>query len=155
MPAGGGKVELLWAPGGTHSEPCYFQSLTQWLTANPGWSEIVWSITPIGPVAGRFVGGSIVVPTSVPGARVEAAVAAWSGNAASFDSAWLGGHSRQSLSPSRSWLATPRQRHPASPQWSPDPAASRGSTWRYQNLKCYCSHCWVARSPACGASAGN
>jgi hypothetical protein len=93
VPANGGFVELLWAPVGTASiEYSFFATLTQWLSANPGWQAIESSITPIGPVAGRFLGGTVTVPTATPGAPIQARVAAWMGNYATFDSAvWARG----------------------------------------------------------------
>jgi hypothetical protein len=93
IPPGGGFVHLLWAPAGTFSAPpMQGTSLTSWLCANPGWSAL-FSITPIGPVDGRFLGGAVTVPTAVPGAQIEARVAAWRGNFSCFDAASLGaGH---------------------------------------------------------------
>lgn len=92
LPANGGFVELLWAPGETPvSSWSPFENLTSWLARNPGWSVIQSSKTAIGPVPGRFTGGAIAVPTAVPGARIEAAVAGWEGNYSTFDAAFAAG----------------------------------------------------------------
>lgn len=91
MPVGGGFVQLLWAPAGTHAEPYSLgSSLTGWFAANPGW-QATWSIKSVGPVAGRFIAGTVTVPTATPGAPVQAAVAAWAGNFANFDVAVAAG----------------------------------------------------------------
>lgn len=91
MPVNGGFVELLWAPSGTALSawnPAAPVSLTAFLAANPGWQAIATSIKAIGPVAaGRFNAGTVTVPTATPGAPIQAAVAAWGGNYATFDAA--------------------------------------------------------------------
>lgn len=86
-----GFVQLLWAPSGTQADPWFGQSLSRWLSDNPGWQELYASIRPLGPVAGRFLGGTVTLPTMFPGARVEAIVAAWRGNYFSFDAAMAAG----------------------------------------------------------------
>jgi hypothetical protein len=90
----GGYVQLLWAPTGTALTPWNPNtpmSLTAYLAANPGWSAIESSIKAIGPIAaGRFNAGTITVPTTAPGVPIQAAVAAWQGNFASFDLAYTG-----------------------------------------------------------------
>lgn len=87
IPANGGYVQLLWAPSGTAATPYTAGSLTDWLAANPGWAAIDASIKAVGPAAGRFNAGAITVPTATPGAPIQAAVAAWQGNFASFNAA--------------------------------------------------------------------
>jgi hypothetical protein len=92
VPANGGFVQLLWAPANTAATDLGAnQNLTQWLTANPGWAKIDTSVKAIGPVAGRFLGGTVTVPTSTPGAPINAAVASWAGSAANFDAAVAAG----------------------------------------------------------------
>lgn len=93
IPPNGGFVELLWAPAGTASQPFWGQSLTQWLTGNPGWMAIDSSITAIGPLPGRFLGGSVTIPTATPGRPIQARIAAWTGNYSSFDAAVFSGNS--------------------------------------------------------------
>jgi hypothetical protein len=95
IPVNGGFVQLLWAPSGTamtawdSGNPV---SLTAFLAANPGWNAIPESIKAIGPIAaGRFNAGAITVPTAAPGAPIQAAVAAWEGNFATFDAAQAAG----------------------------------------------------------------
>jgi hypothetical protein len=94
IPANQGFVQFLWAPAGTAATDLSLgQTLTQWLTANPGWNAIASSIKAIGPVAGRFLGGTVTVPTATPGAAIQGAVASWGGNFANFDAAVSGGGS--------------------------------------------------------------
>lgn len=87
IPNAGGFVQLLWAPSGTAATDYTTGTLADWLTANPGWQAIDSSIKAIGPLAGRFLGGTVTVPTATPGAAIQAAVAGWKGNFASFDAA--------------------------------------------------------------------
>lgn len=83
----GGMVQLFWAPAGTALTGWTSgQTLAQWLTANPGWAATDAKIIN-GPVAGRFSGGTLNVPVTPPGAPIDAVVAAWTGNSASFDAA--------------------------------------------------------------------
>jgi hypothetical protein len=92
LPNAGGYVQLLWAPAGTAAaDYSATQSLTAWLAANPGWAAIDSSIKAIGPVAGRFLGGTVTVPTPVAGAPIQAAVASWSGTMQTFDAAFAAG----------------------------------------------------------------
>lgn len=91
IPNAGGFVQLLWAPSGTAAADYSGTTLTAWLAANPGWQAIETSIKGIGPVAGRFLGGTVTVPTATPGAAIQAAVAGWKGNFASFDAAQAAG----------------------------------------------------------------
>lgn len=96
IPVNGGFVELLWAPSGTALaapwNPNAPVSLTAFLAANPGWQALPASIKAVGPIAaGRFNAGAVTVPTATPGAPIQAAVAAWRGNFATFDAALQGG----------------------------------------------------------------
>lgn len=91
VPESGGFVQLLWAPAGSSFEAYTSGSLTSWLAANPAWSVLASSSQFIGPLAGRFDAGVVTVPTATPGAVIEAAVACWLGNYASFDAAVAGG----------------------------------------------------------------
>jgi hypothetical protein len=101
VPNAGGFVQLLWAPSGTAAGGYTGgQTLASWLTANPGWSAIDSSIKAIGPVAGRFLGGPVTVPTATPGAAIQAAVASWTGNFSSFDAAVNAGDQRSGISSS-------------------------------------------------------
>jgi len=88
---GGAFVELLWAPGGTSLTSWVGQPLAEWLSSNPGWREAGSSIKPIGPLPGRFLGGTVVLPTEQPGGPVELLVVGWLGNHVSFDAALAGG----------------------------------------------------------------
>lgn len=83
----GGFVQLFWAPAGTALTGWTSgQTIAQWLTANPGWGQTEAKIIN-GPTAGRFSGGTLNVPVTPPGAPIDAVVAAWTGNSASFDAA--------------------------------------------------------------------
>jgi hypothetical protein len=90
----GGFVQLLWAPSGTAAtefNAATYPSLTAWLNANPGWQKLDASIKAVGPAPGIFLGGKQTVPTATPGAPIAAAVAAWTGNYATFDLAQAAG----------------------------------------------------------------
>ncbi len=55
MPDKGGFVQLLWAPQNTHPQPwALSQTLSSWLSMNPGWNSIESSIKAVGPVPGGF-----------------------------------------------------------------------------------------------------
>lgn len=83
-----GRVQLLWASAGTpFQNPGFIPSLASLLSHNPGWMPVASSITPIGPVPGRFIGGAVTIPTPVPGPDVELAVLGWTGNFETFDAA--------------------------------------------------------------------
>lgn len=113
MPDKGGFVQLLWAPQNTHPQPwALSQTLSSWLSMNPGWNSIESSIKAVGPVPGRFLGGTITVPTAVPGARIDALVVGWVGNYATFDNAMhagnLVGFSQPfSVTPGNPWTTPP------------------------------------------------
>lgn len=91
VPAAGGFVQLLWAPSGTALpnpwNPNSSPNLTAFLAANPGWNMVPNSIKPT-ISAGRFVGGTLTVPTATPGAVVDAILIGWTGASASFDAAY-------------------------------------------------------------------
>lgn len=91
VPQSGGFVQLLWAPAGSSFEAYTSGSLTSWLAANPVWNVLESSTRFIGPLAGRFDAGVVTVPTATPGAVIDAAVACWLGNYASFDAAVAAG----------------------------------------------------------------
>lgn len=91
MPANSCFVQLLWAPSGSAFEAYRSGSLTSWLAANPAWNVLESSSRFIGPLAGRFDAGVVTVPTATPGAVIDAAVAGWKGNYASFDEAVAAG----------------------------------------------------------------
>lgn len=82
----GGMVQLFWAPAGTALTAWTTGSVANWLTANPGWAATDAKIIN-GPTAGRFSAGTLNVPVSPAGAPIDAVVAAWTGNHASFDAA--------------------------------------------------------------------
>jgi PEP-CTERM motif len=101
VPVGGGYVELLTAPANTAFiplgslttngfYPAYF-TLAQWLSANPGWAAI--ATTGIGPVAGRFNGGNVILQSTIPGGApvAEYCIIGWTGSFTSYDEAVLGG----------------------------------------------------------------
>lgn len=98
VPAAGGYVQFLWAPSGSTAGAYTGQSLTAWLGANTAWKAIDTSIKAFGPVAGRFLGGTVSVPTATAGAPIQAIVAAWTGNFASFDAAVAAGTGQWGLS---------------------------------------------------------
>lgn len=87
----GGFVQLYWAASGA-ADPTAWTPATSpsaWLAANTAWAAVPDSIKAInGPVAGRFNGGIVTVPTSAPGASVKAFVMGWGGNYASADAAY-------------------------------------------------------------------
>jgi hypothetical protein len=84
---------LVWAPTGTATPVAWdgSKNLTDWLTANPGWSAFADSKIALGPVVGRFNKGGITVPTATAGATIDAMVAAWGGGKATFDEAYAAG----------------------------------------------------------------
>jgi len=85
-----GFVQLLWAPAGTASTPYAQTDPAAWFTANPGWAVAAGSIDAISPVAGRFSGNTVTVPTANPGATIQAIVAGWTGNFADLNAAYAG-----------------------------------------------------------------
>jgi hypothetical protein len=94
IPANGGFAQLLWAPAGTASTPYAQGNPTEWFAANPGWAAATAAqggIDAIGPVAGRFTGNTVTVPTATPGATIQAIVAGWTGNYADLNAAYGAG----------------------------------------------------------------
>jgi hypothetical protein len=92
VPVGAGHVELLAAPARTAFTPFIsfggvpnYPSLEGWLAANPGWADI--ATTGIQPVAGRFNGGTVTLPTAAPGANAEYVIIGWTGSFATLDAA--------------------------------------------------------------------
>jgi hypothetical protein len=99
VPKDGGFVQLLWAPSGTAATAWNpTQTLTQWLAANQGWNAVADVKAMLSP--GRFIGGTLSLPTAAPGAPVQAAVAGWSGNYTSFDLAQASGVAQIAITPS-------------------------------------------------------
>jgi len=91
--ANGGFVQLFYAPANTAIaqawDPAKYANLGAWLAVNPGWAAIATSIKPInGPTAGRFTSQVVDTPTDAP---ISAAIAAWTGTAATFDAAIAAG----------------------------------------------------------------
>jgi len=94
----GGFVQLYWAPAGTANPSAWTPDTAPatWLTANSLWKAVPDSIKAInGPVAGRFGGGLLTVPTTSPGATVQAFVLGWGGTHATAEAAfnaqgWVG-----------------------------------------------------------------
>jgi len=87
----GGFVQLYWAAAGTADPTAWTpaQSPSDWLAANTAWKAVPDSIKAInGPVAGRFNGGIVAVPTATPGAAIKGLVMGWGGNYASADAAY-------------------------------------------------------------------
>lgn len=85
VPAGGGKVQLFWAPTGTAYVPwSSSMSGAAWVAANPG-----WTLTPIVTMSGpgRFDGGTLTLSPLSPGWIIDYVVLGWTGTAAWFDSA--------------------------------------------------------------------
>jgi hypothetical protein len=91
-PVGSTFAALVWAPVGTAIPVAWdgTKDLTQWLSANPGWSAMLADKIALGPAAGRFNKG-LTVPTAVAGAGIEGMVAAWGGGKATFDEAYTAG----------------------------------------------------------------
>jgi hypothetical protein len=99
VPKDGGFVQLLWAPSGTAATAWNpTQTLTQWLAANQNWNAVPDVKAMLSP--GRFIGGTLSLPTAAPGAPVQAAVAGWSGNYTSFDLAQASGVAQIAITPS-------------------------------------------------------
>jgi hypothetical protein len=93
IPANGGFAQLLWAPSGTASSAYTQGDPAAWFAANPGWAAATAAqggIDAIGPVAGRFTGNTVTVPTATPGATIQAIVAGWTGNYADLNLAYAG-----------------------------------------------------------------
>jgi hypothetical protein len=94
--ANGGFAQLLWAPAGSTSTPYTQGNPADWFAANTAWTALTAAqggIDNIGPVAGRFTGNTVTVPTATAGATIEAIVAAWTGNYADLNAAFQGGAS--------------------------------------------------------------
>lgn len=89
VPKGGGYVQLAYAPSGTAFTPWAWTSASAWLEANAGWT--LGSVTPIGPVAGRFNGGVVTLNGIPARGTVDCAILAWTGSMSSFDSAYASG----------------------------------------------------------------
>lgn len=93
IPANGGFAQLLWAPAGTAASAYQQGDPAAWFTANPGWAPATAAqggVDAIGPVAGRFTGNTVTVPTATPGATIQAIVAGWTGNFADLNLAYAG-----------------------------------------------------------------
>lgn len=93
VPLNGGFVQVLWAPANTGVPNPWnntYANLSSWLTANPGWAAAPDTTKAInGPLAGRFTGQVVTVPSID---NITMALAAWTGaNNASYDAAVAAG----------------------------------------------------------------
>jgi len=114
----GGYVQLLWAPAGTAGAGgTTVPDIASWFAANQGWAAVSAAnggVDTIGPVAGRFTGNTVTVPTATPGAPIEAIVAGWQGAATDVSQAANIGLSTRFAVDTGNPLATPTAEFAAS-----------------------------------------
>lgn len=85
MPAGGGYVQLLWAPIGTVDLGAFTAVTGSGVSG--GNNSTLNGIADYHGAPGRFNGGTVTVPGITPGGGVALVVRAWTGSAASYDEA--------------------------------------------------------------------
>jgi hypothetical protein len=98
VPKGGGHVQLFWAASNTAYTPwSYSLTPAAWYAMNPGWGlgPVVGFTTP---TPGKFNGGVLTLQPLQPGFAIDYVIAAWTGNAQSFDDA-VAANSQYGVSP--------------------------------------------------------
>lgn len=101
VPKSGGRVELIAGPttstlahnmfsSVTGGVAANYSSLSAFLAANPGWTDI--ASTPITSLsAGQFGGGTVTIASIGAGANANYFILGWTGTAATFDAALASG----------------------------------------------------------------